>query len=143
MLPVLRHMLEHVLKPGTDAHKLLRLQCLQKLDDMYQELYRWRDGCGSGKRVAELGRRHLLLYTELARESLAGVDWQRNGWMMWRLYPKHHAFQHCIEDQVSVCGNPTECWNYGDESFIGEAVKLAESAHASTLHRLIIQKYRI
>eukprot|EP00959_Pyramimonas_sp_CCMP1952_P399204 8364966-Pyramimonas_sp.AAC.1 len=67
---------------------------------MYEELYSWRDSRGgTGRTVAEYGRKHLLMYAELARRSIASADWQGTGWVMWRVYPKHHALQHTLEDQ--------------------------------------------
>eukprot|EP00959_Pyramimonas_sp_CCMP1952_P465494 9488408-Pyramimonas_sp.AAC.1 len=62
---------------------------------------------------------------------------------MWRVYPKHHALQHTLEDQVQTAGCPALVWNYADESFIGDAVDLAESLHGLALHRTLVSKYRI
>ena len=46
--------------------------------------------------------------------------------VLYRFYPKHHL----------LSGNPALNWCYGDESAIGDAIKVAESAHPATLHRL-------
>ena len=56
--------------------------------------------------------------------------------VLYRFYPKHHLFLHVVEEQPAQSGNPALNWCYGDESAIGDAIKVAESAHAATLHRL-------
>ena len=52
--------------------------------------------------------------------------------VLYRFYPKHHLLVH------AQSGNPALNWCYGDESAIGDAIKVAESAHPATLHRLYI-----
>ncbi|MCP4243256.1 MAG: hypothetical protein GY772_22090, partial [bacterium] len=37
----------------------------------------------------------------------------------WRLKPKHHLFQHLVEEQVFQLGNPRGYWTYTDESIMG------------------------
>ena len=53
--------------------------------------------------------------------------------VLYRFYPKHHL----------LSGNPALNWCYGDESAIGDAIKVAESGHAATLHRLVMVKQRV
>ena len=62
--------------------------------------------------------------------------------VLYRFYPKHHLFLHVVEEQPAQSGNPALSWCYGDESAIGDAIKVAESGHAATLHRLVMVKYR-
>ena len=93
--------------------------------------------------AAAHGRRSLMLYAELSMQELNGRSWQTSGFFVWRLYPKMHLLLHCLEDQVSVAGNPRESWCYVDESEIGAAVGVAESVHPSTLHRAVMEKHRL
>ena len=95
-----------------------------------------------GEDVAEWGRKYLLLYAELGKEALRERAHIEDGWVHWRWYPKHHQFSH-FEQQVKVSGSPHLNWNYADESFIGECVKIAEQGHPRTLHRLLADKMRI
>ena len=57
--------------------------------------------------------------------------------VLYRFYPKHHLLVH------AQSGNPALSWCYGDESAIGDAIKVAESAHPATLHRLVMVKQRV
>ena len=63
-------------------HKELRYQCVKALDDMYIELMSW--GPSSGPRVAELGRRHCVLYGELSKEAVAQAGADDTNWLLWR-----------------------------------------------------------
>ena len=139
LLPVVVAILEKWF-PARDDHEGNRLLCLTALRDMYTELKAW--GPGSGPRVASLGRRHVLLYEALSRDALSKL---REGatQLFWRLYPKHHLFIHCVEDQVMISGNIGESWNYRDESAIGDAAKVAGRLHPRTLHRTLITKMRV
>jgi hypothetical protein len=131
MLYVLHFVLLHVF-PHESGHDKLRLQCVAYIAKMYREMEAW--GPDSGTTVAELARRHLLLYHELSLDASSA--------MFWRLYPKHHLFLHFMEDQVALAGNPREHWTYADESCIGLIAKLAASCHAGTVHRVVISRYR-
>ncbi|MCP4243104.1 MAG: hypothetical protein GY772_21330 [bacterium] len=45
----------------------------------------------------------------------------------WRFKPKHHLFQHLVEEQVFELGNPLEYWTYTDESIMGVLSVMAAS----------------
>jgi len=140
LLASLKHMLEHMV-PQNDSHQQLRYQCVNHMVLIYDELAAW--GASSGERVAALGRKALVLYGELQMEDLQKTNWQRRGFVLFRLYPKMHQLQHCLEDQVRSSGNPKEHWCYCDESEIGAGVKVAESVHPSMIHRGVLQKHRL
>ena len=70
--------------------------------------------------LAAFGKRHLLLYSELARTS---EDWV--------LYPKHHLFAHLVDRPTA---NPRETWNYPRESDIGDACVVAARCNSRHLH---------
>jgi len=86
---------------------------------------------GRATRMRE-GQRFLTLYAELAR--IHEND------LLCKWYPKFHLFQHLLETQIPVAGNPREYWCYEDESNIGHCVQIAESCHPSTLHKLVLRK---
>lgn len=127
--------------PADTTHKQIRRSCITHFTDMYSSLSNWVEG--SGAAAAASGRKALCLYGELAGECLQNGSWQSLGYLMWRVYPKMHLLQHCLEDQVRIAGNPQSCWCYSDESEIGAAVQVAEACHVSTLHRSVMQKHRL
>ena len=127
--------------PDDRAHAELRYACVHNILLMYEELERW--GEGSAKKVGEFARKFLMANAELARESLDDNGGSYEGFLIWKLYPKHHLLQHVLEGQILVSGNPRESWCYCDESEIGAAVKVAEAGHPSTLHRTVIEKHRL
>jgi hypothetical protein len=137
MLYVLDFMLSHFF-PAVSYRDKLRLQCASTLVDMYREMEKW--GPESGTKVASLARRHLLLYSELSSSAEASCVVAKG--KSWKLYPKRHMLQHCIEDQVSLAGNPRDHWTYADESCIGQIAKLAEKCHSGTVHRVVMLRYR-
>ena len=95
-----------------------------------------------GRWAATLVRRRLILYAELGAEALDALTHQRTGWIKYRWYPKHHLFSR-FEGQIALSRSPALNWCYLDESSIGLCVGVAEACHPKTLHRLVIQKYRI
>ena len=140
LLPIVRHILERYFPQDTE-HKRLRYDCIVALDDMYKEM-RKPVGVFQGPTASMLGRRHLILYRELVKEAIESRGHQQQGWLLWKWYPKHHLFSH-LEKEICLSGNPAHNWCYADESAIGDAVHIAETCHASTLHRLVIEKHRI
>ena len=61
---IIRGLLTNVFKPEDDYART-RLQCVQSLCACYEELDNW--GPGSSERLADAGRRHLLLYSHLSK----------------------------------------------------------------------------
>ena len=141
MLAVVHFILSNWLKPANDYSRL-RLDCLTWLHRFYRELENWQRGI-SNTRVAEYARKHLVLYLELGQIHLDKKDWQSSGWIAYRWFPKHHLFQHLAEGALAIADNPRDHWTYGDESFIGEMVCLAESVGPKVIHRSVITKYRL
>ena len=127
-------MLEKFIPRNSDRAEQ-RFQCLHNFDQMYGEMFNWTDK--SADRAASFGRRALLLYVELHKNTLHRCK------TCWHYIPKMHLMVHVLEDQTATSGNPTESWCYLDESEIGAARKVAESNHPSTLHRVVIEKHRL
>ena len=138
MLQVVNFMLGHFF-PAATPHSKLRFECVRLLHDLYKDLEAWQPE--SGPKVASLARKHLALYSELSREVLEHASPET--WTAWRIYPKFHIFVHVCELQIALQGNPRWSWCYQDESEIGAAVRCAEHAHPNTLHRALMQKYRL
>ena len=138
LLPCIVWFLENIFEQET-PHQQLRYRCAKQLQLMYDCLTAipW-----DPKACASHGRKHVQLWSELGQLSIESSVWQGKGWLLWRWYPKHHLFLHTVEDQLAFVGTPREVWCYYDESEIGQAVKLAESLHASALHKTIIAKHR-
>ena len=105
-------------------------------------LMRVKDHEFDGEAVAKKCREHLILLKQLGIEALVAGTHQRHGFVAWAWKPKFHLFSH-FETEVASSGSPMKSWCYGDESSVGEAVHLAESGHASTIHRLVIVKRRL
>ena len=84
-----------------------------------------------------------MIYNELPAESLRSRNYQHEGFLVWRQYPKMHLLLHVIEDQVLIKGSQLESWCYADESEIGAAAILAEMPHPSTIHRLVMTRHRL
>ena len=140
LLPCIRIILERYMKLTT-PHEILRHRCVVLLDDMYTAM-RKPAGEFDGAEVGRLGRKHLILYSELWKEALELKNWHVTGWVAWRWYPNHHRFSH-FGTQVAESGSPCESWCYKDESFIGDCVDIAETCHPRTLHRSVVHRLRI
>lgn len=129
-LPVLIRILQTFFPP-TNEHEEMRMACIQALANVYDEMENWIGGGVSSFQIGVYARKHLLLYAELSRLSL---DKRK-----WKLYPKHHLFQHCCENARS---NPRLSWNYTCEAEMGAAVGLANCCNTPTLCRMVLEKYR-
>jgi len=121
----------------SSTHAQTRYECLKCLNEIYKEMEGWNDH--SGARIAELARKHCILYSALGEEACRNSG----DWMFWRMSPKHHMMIHLCEDQLEATGNPRFHWCYRDESEIGLAVEVAESGgNPKTLNMHIMMKYR-
>ena len=132
LLPIITRMFEKIV-PRTTPHQKLRFNCVFKLDQFYKKM-RAPLAEFDALSTAKLCREAMILYSELGRPC-------SDGYAPWKWYPKCHLMGH-IEMQIITSGSPEKSWCYSDEAAIGDAVDVAESCHASTLHRLVIQKYR-
>ena len=120
----------------TSPYEQLVMQCVRALNGFYENINLWHDGDMAAKsECIKCGNRFLQLYGELAA---ANTDT-----LLWKWFPKFHMFQHLLESQIAVAGNPKSSWCYFDEHNIGIAAKLAASCHPSTLHRLVLTKARL
>ena len=131
-LKVLHHMLGNLVDRATD-HAKLRYNCVSALVEVYKEMEHdvWKNDGSSNLRVADCGRRHLLLYAELSGLSRDSRKW--------RLYPKHHLMDH-VAGRCVV--NPRLEWSYLDEAEIGVAAVLASVSNQSTIETELLQRYR-
>lgn len=139
MVPVVKKMLE-MFFPSSADHDKLRYECLSALNNVYLQLASWSDD-SSPHIVASEGRRHIMLYAELAKEWLA--THKTRSWIGWKFIPKHHLATHCFEDQISEFGNPAQSWCYRDENEIGVAVRLCEAEmHPRGIRKQLLMHYR-
>ena len=140
MLAAVCRLLETYCSPDNDYQRL-RYRCVKALADFYKEMTNWT--VGSGARVGTLARQHLELYLELARHHIDPDNFLDGEWVRYRWYPKHHLFIHVVEGSLAVCDNPREWWCYGDESFLGEMISVAEAVNAKVVHRSVMTTYRL
>ena len=138
LLKVFNFILEHFAANDTDHHRL-RYNCVHALYSMYELLEDLKPE--NNDVVSKLGRQHVILYSEIARAHVPRDPTEK--WLLWRMYPKHHLFLHCIEDQLTESGNPRDSWTYPDERKIAEVVKMAESSNTLCLHTAIMRRYRL
>ena len=83
------------------------------------------------------GRVYLDGYAWLAREA---HDLHVTHWL-WR--PKHHQFEHLLDELLVCAENPRFYWNYADEDFIGHIVKTSRATHPWTRCTRTLGRYAI
>ena len=130
LLPILREALVTCFDCSTE-HQKLRLQCTDSLLECYRIMEVWEGLSTPSADFVRAGRRYLILSRALSDQSPDPLRWH--------LYPKHHVVVHLIE---AAMVNPRDEWNYGDESEIGDAVKLARRSSARHMATALIERYR-
>ncbi len=65
------------------------------------------------------------LHDELREQAPADQRPARKGQLCWPIKPKHHLFQHLVEQQLEELGNPRAYWTYVDESLMGAIAMMA------------------
>ena len=60
---------------------------------------------------------------------------------MFRLVPKHHAWDEALRDAVGGGRNPGHHWCFGDEDFIGRVKRIAAGTHGTSMSRRVLQRY--
>ena len=98
----------------------------------YEEIANWKCDGSSRQLLIRTGRRHLMLYAEL------GKLFPNNH--KYALYPKHHLWQHLLEDDTV---NPRLEWNYSDEDEIGQAATFAKATNSQFFETAFIERYVI
>ena len=131
LLPVLRAVLTNCFDMSSE-HAILRYHCVDALNSCYEEFKDWKGNGESSRRLGQFARRHVVLRCELRS--------QAESERVWCMFPKHHIFIHAAENSRV---NPVVEWCYGDESEIGDAVKVASSMHPLHVHRELIERYCI
>ena len=83
------------------------------------------------------GRTYLDGYAWLARYS---VDAQTLRWV-WN--PKHHQFEHLLDEIMQDRLNPRYYWNYADEDLVGRVATTAKNCHPWTMCLRRLQRWMI
>ena len=78
LLASLKYAFQHMV-PQNSHHSTLRFHCIKFLAEVYEEMSAW--STDAGIRVAELGRKALVIYGELQMEDMQSLVWQRRGWV--------------------------------------------------------------
>jgi hypothetical protein len=144
VLRCMRYVLEE-LHPMETEHATQRFLVVRHFCEMYEHLQH-SVGMTSMQEAAISCKKALILWGELRNEDIDPANangWQKRGYFLWRLYPKHHLMIHIFEDQMLISGNPIDHWCYADESEIGAAVSLAQTLQYSHLHTSLIDKHRL
>ena len=141
LLSCLVYILQNFIPLETN-YQQTRLHCVMHFESMYRNLKEW-GGLHSGLTAAVHARKGLLLMAELQHMNLEWARHHRNGFFLYKFYPKMHQLLHIVETQIPAHGNPMLCWCYPDESEIGASIKVAEALHVSKLHRSVIRKHRL
>ena len=116
-------------------HDRARLGVVQLLDRFYRILDT-EPMFPSTEARAELENISLTfmgLYEKLSREAFDA------GLRLWKVTPKFHVFQHCLEHQSWL--NPKLSWTYGDESLQGLIKEVARSCHPRTVSYMTTLKW--
>ena len=109
----------------------MRLQCTDALLECYKIMDEWESHASPAFDFVRAGRRYLVLCRALR-------DSSRDN-RLWNMYPKHNMLIHLIEGATA---NPRDEWNYGDESEIGSAIKLARRTAAKHIAMALMERYR-
>ena len=144
LLLAVMYVLENLV-PMETAHAKQRFLLVRHFCSMYDHLQH-SVGMTSLLEAAASCKKALILWGELRQEDIDPENpnnWQKRGFFLWKLYPKHHLLLHLVEDQLLVTGNPIDHWCYADESEIGAAVSLAETLQQNCLHVSVIKKHRL
>ena len=144
LLVAIQYVLEHLV-PMETPHAKQRFLVVKNFCSMYDHLQHSL-GMTSLLEAAASCNRALILWSELRQADIDpdNIDnWQKRGYFLWKLYPKHHMLQHVLEDQMLVTGNPIGHWCDADESEIGAAVSLAATLQVQCLHVSVIRKHRL
>ena len=111
---------------------------LCKVNECYKEVADFADA-EAALRAVECGRRHLVLFAQLGRQTAMTDTTCR----AWRWTPKHHLWIHCLESMLR--GEPESAmqhWAYADEDAIGRAAEVAEAVHVRQISRSVMERYR-
>ena len=94
-----------------------------------------------GQEFFDRGHEHLQLYSDLNAKSAATKGAHERNRALWRLLPKHHHFQHLLDDVKETLINPRFYTLLCAESFIGVIGRISRTCHRSSLSLRVLQRY--
>lgn len=92
------------------------------------------------------GMKHLEIYAYLNTLSASQAAVRGHGVTnraLWLLLPKHHHFQHMLENARETRTNPAWYTLLCAESFIGQMGRLARTCHRASLHLRSLERYKL
>ena len=111
------------------SHCLAQFQYLQDAHDAWLDV-------GTAQAMSTAGRRFLLLYQKLAKESRDGAH------RLYHITPKFHCLHHmCCRLPIEL-RNPRFDHLYMEEDYMKEIGRIASRTHASTMDRVTLLRYR-
>ena len=115
----------------------------------YCEVLRIMDEAGplltreQGDELFTKGMQHLKLYSHLNAVSSTCRGAHSLNRALWMLLPKHHHFEHMLDDASETLINPNFYTLLCAESFIGQMGRVARTCHRSSLTLRVLQKYKL
>ncbi len=110
----------------SEEHYQTRALCFRALDNFYKSLEGQPWSPDDTRREGVSFLEHYGHLHDLARNLDAGeTRVPSRGELCWHIKPKHHLFQHLVEEQVEELGNPRSYWTYTDESLMGVLSQVA------------------
>ena len=89
------------------------------------------------------GQSHLMMYSQLRKQSSEQDGRDSINRSLWQLMPKHHYFQHLLFTVREERVNPAYFTLLCAESFVGTIARMARLSHRSTLSKRVIEKYLV
>jgi hypothetical protein len=91
--------------------------------------------CSEGVDALNSGKLHLLTYQDLAENSVV------EGTLLYKIRPKHHAFDHVLETMKTSSLNPGKLTTMGDEDFLGKLKRIGQKCHGASIMLRSLQRY--
>ena len=96
-----------------------------------------------GQKLFDNGMQHLQLYADLNAKSAIVRGAHEYNRALWRLFPKHHHFEHLLFDARESLINPSFHTLLRAESFIGIMGRVSRTCHRSSLSLRSLQRYKL
>jgi hypothetical protein len=121
---------------GSPHDILLEMLCTL-LIRFYEVLYSESQFCSDAVKheLPLLGQKLAEFYTRLSVDAAYGEV------RFWKMSPKLHLWEHLLEIQAVLYGNPRYYWCYADEDLVGQLIDIAETCHPATLAFSVLFKW--
>ena len=132
-------------KPSADRLTRLVAACAWTYATLLEKMEEWPLilTTEQAEEFFSIGQSHLMVYSNLRKESSKATGAHSLNRCLWQLLPKHHYLQHMLWGTRQERVNPAYFTLLCGESFVGMIARMGRLSHRATISQRVLEKWRV